>query len=685
MKRKRKIKSAPKRVFGIKILLAIGFLIPIVFVILVGMLTYLKSEKAMVNNYEKTTLNCMEMGMQYLDVGFGQAKADALEYTMNDDLRQYIVGYYDASNKIMEKSQLQKSIREDMLAKGSSDFIQSTFFVTSKSQPMITSEKSGEPGVCDTWLDTDEGKQVKDWLGKNKFVGLHPKLDELLGLQSDQYAFSYIDLFTGDSAFIMINLSKEPIQESLTNLGLGKGSFASYITQDGREIKAKDDSKLSFLDQSFCQDSFDSEKMSGTDYINYQGEEYLYLYSKSKDTGAMICAFVPKTVVTQEVTAIKNITIALILATCVVAAVLSIGIGFKISSGIGRISKKLAIASKGDLTVEIKSKGSDEFSVLGRDIMEMIGNTRALIGKVNSMILQVTDASAEVKGVSERLIVSTENITESIHTIDSGVSNQADNSMECVKKMGALSDEMQLIREDVAEMQQLIDTSNRMVTQGIVTMQELSDQSRITTEKTGSVKKSVEELEVKTSSIGEFVAVINDIAAQTNLLSLNASIEAARAGDAGRGFAVVAEEIRTLADGSKQAAEEIRGIVEYITEQTRAVVREAAGSEAVVEKQADIVGRTIEIFDDINRQTEQLLNELEQIQQNVDHSEQQRSETLTAIETISAISSSTAVSSGKVDKTAEGQMTVAEELQTASEVLNEKMLELQEIIQKFKI
>jgi methyl-accepting chemotaxis protein len=240
----------------------------------------------------------------------------------------------------------------------------------------------------------------------------------------------------------------------------------------------------------------------------------------------MICAFVPKTVVTQEVTEIKNITIALILAACIVAIILSIAIGFKISSGIGRISKKIAIASKGDLTVDLKSKGNDEFGVLGRDIMEMIRNTRTLIGKVNDMILEVTDASNEVKGVSERLIISTGDITESIHTIDSGVSSQADNSKECVQKMGVLSDEMQLIRKDVAEMQQLIDTSSTMVTQGIVTMNELSEQSKITTEKTGSVKRSVEELEVKTSSIGEFASVINDIAAQTNLLSLNASIEA---------------------------------------------------------------------------------------------------------------------------------------------------------------
>jgi methyl-accepting chemotaxis protein len=685
MKKAKEKKTPQKRAFGIKILLGIGFLIPIAFVILVGSLTYLKAEKAMINNYEKTTLNCMDMGMRYLDVGFSQVKTDALEFTMNNDLRQYIVGYYDASNKVMEKSQLQKSVRDNMIAKGSNKFIQSTYFVTSKSQPIITSEKTGAPGVCDTWITTDEGKKVKEAAQKNKFIGSHPKLDGLLGISGDQYAFSYMDFFAGDSAFLMINLSKKPIQEGLTNLELGKGSFASYITKDGREIKSDEKSELTFMDQKFCKDSFSSDKMSGTAYIDYKGQEFLYLYSKSKDTGAMICSFVPKTVVTQEVTEIKNITVVLILAACAVAALLSVGIGFKITSGIGRISKKIAIASKGDLTVDIKSKGNDEFGVLGRDIMEMIGNTRTLIGKVNDMILEVTDASNEVKGVSERLILSTGDITESIHTIDSGISNQADSSKECVTKMGVLSDEMQLIRQDVSEMQQLIDTSSEMVSQGIVTMNELSEQSQITTEKTGSVKKSVEELEVKTSSIGEFVSVINDIAAQTNLLSLNASIEAARAGEAGRGFAVVAEEIRNLADGSRQAAEEIRGIVDYITAQTREVVKEAAGSETVVEKQAIIVDRTITIFDEINKQTEQLLNELEQIQKNVDSSEEQRSETLTAIESISAISTRTAVSSGKVDKTAEGQMAVAEELQEASENLNDKMLELQEIIQKFKI
>ena len=144
-------------------------------------------------------------------------------------------------------------------------------------------------------------------------------------------------------------------------------------------------------------------------------------------------------------------------------------------------------------------------------------------------------------------------------------------------------------------------------------------------------------LERKSSSIGEIINVINEIADQTNLLSLNASIEAARAGDAGRGFAVVASEIRKLADQSKESVNNIISIIEGIQEDTHKAVNIAREAEEVLRLQENAVSNTTQSYLNINDSVENLVVQLRQIIENVDNIEEARVSTLGAIESISAV------------------------------------------------
>ena len=181
------------------------------------------------------------------------------------------------------------------------------------------------------------------------------------------------------------------------------------------------------------------------------------------------------------------------------------------------------------------------------------------------------------------------NITQAISEINEGMSKQSEHAQECVERTNLLSVEMQEVSQVVKEVEQLVKETEEMISRGMKIVQNLGERAQETTKMTGQVGESIEMLRKESESINQFVGMITDISEQTNLLSLNASIEAARAGDAGRGFAVVAEEIRKLADDSTKAARKISQNVTQIRTQTVNSVESAKQAETMVALQTQAV------------------------------------------------------------------------------------------------
>jgi methyl-accepting chemotaxis protein len=143
------------------------------------------------------------------------------------------------------------------------------------------------------------------------------------------------------------------------------------------------------------------------------------------------------------------------------------------------------------------------------------------------------------------------------------------------------------------------------------------------------------------------------ITAQTNLLSLNASIEAARAGDAGKGFAVVASEIRNLAEQSKQSTAEIKVIIESIQSKAATAAESIKNTKQVVEEQDVAVVHTQEIFDEILKSIENMTIKVKEIRGSILITNENKSALLSSIENISSVSEETASASEEVTASTE--------------------------------
>ena len=675
---------------NIKLQLLFGFAIPVIFVILVGVISYNKAEEGMIANYEIATQNTIDTEMEYLDFGFSLIRGDISQLKLDSELQSLVGGTYKL-DKAKASSVINKTSSNILIKQTLNGFINNIYIVPKSDQEVITTSKKStangyhEYGYYEEWSKTEEGKAIIE--AKNTtWISDHSEMDKLTELNPEEYVLSYMTVFPNKAAVLVVDINKEKVKETLSSIDTTEGAIIALVTAEGKEVVVKEERTpdIVFFEQEFYQNSLLTEELSGVQYVTYNGQEYLYIYRTSEETGATLAYLVPREKVTASASAIRGVTIVLVAIACVVAVITGLGISLNITRSMSSIIKRLKKVAEGDLTVQMKTKGNSEFAMLNRHIANMIENTRKLIVEVDEIVSVVNLSAEDVDGVSGQLEQSSNGILEALEEIDIGVSQQANDAQDCLLQMDNLSRTIEEVTEEIGNTSTNSETTKNVVLKSISTMEVLSSQTKDTIEVTSKVKEDVKALEVSSSEIKKFVAIIADIAEQTNLLSLNASIEAARAGEAGRGFSVVAEEIRKLADGSRQAADEINKVVELIEKQTQETVGTATKAEKIVEEQAETVTITKEAFHKIYNATEDVISNVGGVKAKVKGMDKERAGTLEAISSISAVSEETAASSSNVFSIAESQKETVSLLTKASNELKTNMEELKQAVSVFK-
>ncbi len=255
-----------------------------------------------------------------------------------------------------------------------------------------------------------------------------------------------------------------------------------------------------------------------------------------------------------------------------------------ILDSIERLKKgMLTVAETNDLTVEVSENGKDEMSAMAQVFNKMIKSFRHLIVEVNHSVVMVNDA--------------TDKLAENITQANAGVDNQiqeTDMVATAVTEMVATVDE---IAGNTKEAANKAETTSENADRGKAGVDVTIDQIEQLKEKLIDSENVIQDLAKDSETIGSVLDVIRGIAEQTNLLALNAAIEAARAGEQGRGFAVVADEVRTLASRTQDSTQEIESIIHSLQNRTQDIVKHMAtcrtqGDESAI--QASSAGSMLE-------------------------------------------------------------------------------------------
>ncbi|MBO4750083.1 MAG: methyl-accepting chemotaxis protein [Lachnospiraceae bacterium] len=629
----------PKIRFGIRYQILLSFLIPIVFIILVGAIAYGKAASGMREKYVSSTNETMKMAAAQVDLVSAFVKAEAMRYSFDDELFRLTTGKYDDDPQARNQAADAVSANINATQTGNK-YLRHIHVITKDGQRMFSTKRSMPLGFLEEYVDTMQGSS--GWFDS------HPLLDEKLSFQedSDAYLFGYHAATQSKAAVIVMDISQAAMQEFLDGINLGEGSTIALVTMNGREISHRSGKALDWKDENVFAGSKTYEQIktligegvqSGTSEIHYHGEDSLLFHAVCEESGCVVCALVPLSTVTAQASEIRLITFIVVLIALLIASAVGLWITIRIQRNIKKLSDGLGEMAKGDLTVKIEADGRDEFTDLAETTSEMIYQTKSLVAKVDDAVGGVEDCANDVQNASAMLGAQSGNIAAAMSEMTEGMKQQRLHAEECVTVTDKLSDEMRAISHQISAIQGVMEETDAMISEGMSMVKTLGERAQDTTEATDSVKESVGALLVETSKINSFVETIRSLSAQTNLLSLNASIEASRAGEAGKGFAVVAEEIRNLAAESTRAAGEIKKMVEKINDQTKMSTGSVNKAREIANEQFELMKKTTQVFDRMQGSMEQLTKELEKITQTTAEADAKRLEAVESVRSISDI------------------------------------------------
>jgi len=380
----------------------------------------------------------------------------------------------------------------------------------------------------------------------------------------------------------------------------------------------------------------------------------------------------------------------LILAIPIVAALLCIMLGFMVASMISNPIKKVLVSveriAAGDLSIEdVIIKGNDEAGQLATSFNTMKNNLHGLVVQVSQSSEQVAASSEELTAIAEQNAQASTQIATSIEQVAQGTGKQADavnETSSTVEEVSASTEEVAASTGEITSaMVKTLTTTNA----GQKALDRVVEQMNSISVGTDRVQHSIIELTMSSKKIGKIIEVITGIADQTNLLALNAAIEAARAGEQGRGFAVVAEEVRKLAEQSREATKQIEALINQNHSDLGTAITAMEDGVNNVKVGIEVVNVAGQSFSEIAKLIENVSAQMEQISATIQQIASGNQQIVTSVRQVDLISKETAAQAQTVSAGVEEQTASMEQVTSSAQSLASMASELQASIYHFTI
>jgi methyl-accepting chemotaxis protein len=353
---------------------------------------------------------------------------------------------------------------------------------------------------------------------------------------------------------------------------------------------------------------------------------------------------------------------------------------------IRRLSDRIKVVAEGDFSqADMKVTSTDEIGELTITFNRMVKELRALISQAYETTTQVSASAEDLTASSEETAQGTESITYSIQEVAASSHKQLESVNETIhtmKTLATIQETLTLSSEELEASANMVDgvskNGNKVVQHAIKQMSHIYDSVL-------EVAGVIDNLGSQSKEISQITKVITSIADQTNLLALNAAIEAARAGEHGKGFAVVADEVRKLAVQSKSSSNEIIDLILKIQTGTNQAVKSMEKSTLEVENGSIAVNEAGRSFIQITDSITDIRKTIQSIHQYVQKMTESSKYVTANIEVLTEIAKVNSTSSRAVAASAEEQLATMEEIASSVQTVNDMAINLKEVLRKFTI
>lgn len=503
------------------------------------------------------------------------------------------------------------------------------------------------------------------------------------------------------TGLVLARSDANKMSKLIQDMGYGEGGYGYIINSQGTVVAHRDKSLVVNMYNPIEAEKEDKSAASvagffktilqqkqGTYEYNFDGKKLYSAYAPIPDSNWYYIVTADESEVMERIADISKIIGLSFAAALIVSVIVTVGLGNSITKPIVKTVRQAERIANLDITIDIDAKlrkKKDEIGLLSNALQNITESFRGIIEELKNASARLTTTAGRMSEMSEDTAISSGEIATTIGELARAAMNHAEHTQEGSIRTQELGEAIEHNQHSFMVLEKATEKVLEILNEGAAAM----DILRVKTEENNAEAAEIKEVTEKTNEsaqlIGQASEVISQIAEQTNLLSLNAAIEAARAGEAGKGFAVVAEEIRKLAEQSTASTGEIDIIVAELQKNTGRAVTAIERMDIAMKEQTVSANNSQESFAGISAAIKKASDAVGELSKSGEAMEKVKGGIIETMENLSAIAEEDSASTQEISASLEEQTASLEELAASSKTMDELAIQLESIVERFKI